>query len=87
MNWSIADLSRVSGVEASQVSKICAGKFRFINASVLQICITLGVKAESVPVLRSTELLVDDLAAAWAAARPNAVHLGDLLDRLVRLRG
>lgn len=86
-NWSIAELSRVSGVEASQVSKICAGKFRFINASVLQICMTLGIKAEAVPALPAADLLVDDLAAAWAAARPNAVFLGDLLDRLVRLRG
>lgn len=87
-NWSIAELSRASGVEASQVSKVCAGKFRFINASVMQICITLGAMPEAVPALPATDLvLVDDLAAAWAAARPNAVLLGDLLDRLAGLRG
>lgn len=85
--WSVAMLARVSGIEASQVSKICAGKFRFLNASVLQICTTLDVmpsgEAGSQRVDRQA---ADEVAAAWAAARPHTILLSQLLDRLVRDR-
>lgn len=85
--WSVATLSRISGVEASQVSKICSGKFRFLNASVLQICTTLGVWPEAGARPQPADrLVVHEVAAAWAAARPNAVLLGALLDRLIRAR-
>jgi transcriptional regulator with XRE-family HTH domain len=85
--WSIATLARRSGVEASQVSKICAGKFRFLNASVMQICTTLDVYPEPKAERQGGDRRVtDEVAAAWAAARPHAVLLADLLDRLVRSR-
>jgi transcriptional regulator with XRE-family HTH domain len=86
--WSLADLSRFSGVEASQVSKICAGKFRFINASVMQICTVLNVRPRQVAALPPADTpLVKEVTAAWTAARPSAVLLSELLDRLARARG
>ncbi len=84
----MAELSRFAGVEASQVSKICAGKFRFINASVMQICTALGIRPERISVPQpADQLLVEEVTEAWAAARPSAVMLSELLDRLARARG
>lgn len=85
--WSVATLARMSGVEASQVSKICAGKFRFLNASVLQICMTLNITPSGEAGPQGVDRRVaDEVTAAWAAARPHTVLLGELLDRLVRNR-
>ena len=85
--WSVATLARESGVEPSQVSKICAGKFRFLNASVMQICTTLNVyPASKAELQQGDRSMTVEVAAAWAAARPHAALLADLLDKLVQSR-
>lgn len=40
---SFADLSALSGVDASQVSRICRGQFVTFSDSVMRICTALGL--------------------------------------------
>jgi transcriptional regulator with XRE-family HTH domain len=40
---SFADLSAMSGVDASQVSRICRGQFVTFGDSVVRICMVLGL--------------------------------------------
>ena len=44
-----ADIARISGVDASQVSRILAGEFVTFGSAVVRICNTLGVTPDAIP--------------------------------------
>ncbi|MGB3723789.1 MAG: helix-turn-helix transcriptional regulator [Pacificimonas sp.] len=43
-----AEIGRLAGVDPSQVSRICRGRFKRISYNVVQVCSVLGIKIETV---------------------------------------
>ncbi|CAK0763874.1 HTH cro/C1-type domain-containing protein [uncultured Gammaproteobacteria bacterium] len=60
---SLAEISKMAGVHPSQVSRICAGRFKTFSNNVMQICTVLDV---SVPQLESGAVETDP---RWAEAQ------------------
>jgi transcriptional regulator with XRE-family HTH domain len=46
-HWSQTGLARRCGLNQSQVSRICAGRFVSFSSSIMQICMTLGLSTDS----------------------------------------
>lgn len=69
-NLTQADLSKMSNVHASQISRICAGQFKTFSNNVVQICKVLKVK---VPRLEEEE----DMDAEWAKAYASLRRIWD----------
>jgi transcriptional regulator with XRE-family HTH domain len=63
-----ADISRISGVDASQVSRICSGNFKTFSYNVMQICTSLGI---DVPCHEPDE------APDWVAAQSSLRRIWD----------
>jgi len=43
-----SEISRLTGVDPSHVSRICRGEFKTLSDSVVQICKVLGIEVETV---------------------------------------
>lgn len=66
---SYADLSKMTNVHASQVSRICSGGFRTFSNNVVQICTALGVKVPRVT--------TGSMDADWAKAHASLLRIWD----------
>lgn len=47
LGLSYADIARISGVDASQVNRICRGRFRNLSENVLQVCTALNIAPDT----------------------------------------
>ena len=86
-----SELSKLSGVHASQVHRICSGKFRTLSHSVVQICKILGVAepsaahGEDVP--DPDQARIERTAIAlWDRTHEDADRIVGLLRQLSELR-
>lgn len=48
LRYSNAEIASLSGVDPSQVSRICNGHFKTMSNNVVQVCKALGLKVEDV---------------------------------------
>lgn len=88
----ISDLARLANVDASQVSRICAGDFRTLSSNVVQICRVLGLSVEAVDPPKS----LDDAAwsrleaavrGAWDQTPSGADKLVNVMNAVAAIRG
>jgi len=88
---SYADISRATGVDPSQVSRICKGDFRTFSDNLVQICRVLKVK---IPRIAPT----DDVDREWSKVHSSvnricrehpdgAKLIGRVLDAIADLQG
>jgi DNA-binding Xre family transcriptional regulator len=82
---SITVLAEVSGVEQSQTSRICLGKFSSISSNVMQICITLGLQPQPNGSLLSNALAAG-LASLWDGTKEDEERLLNLLGAIARVK-
>jgi transcriptional regulator with XRE-family HTH domain len=87
--WSQQELAARAKVSQSQVSRAIAGSFKKRNASIIQICITLGMDVGNVSAPRSSddrekiERCATDL---WDGTRVDADRIVTLLRQIAALR-
>lgn len=94
----IGQIARMSGVDASQVSRVLGGQFRTLSHNVVQICKALDADPESLSAPpRADEgrrksqdaaalRLQDHLLAVWDRTPADADRLAAFLDQLAVLR-
>ena len=85
--FSYNDLAAVSRVDAAQSYRICKGRFRRLNQSVLQICKALEVDPPGevfarLPAGPPNQLITLELSAAWARISEGADKLAQVLRAL-----
>jgi predicted transcriptional regulator len=85
MGLSVSRLAEVSGVEQSQTSRICSGRFSSVSSNVMQICITLGLQPEPHGILLS-QVLATRLASLWDGSTEDEDKLLKLLDAVAALK-
>lgn len=86
---SYAEISAISGVSQSQVSRICRGQFKRLSENVLQICIALGVPMKSPVVqksLRAEQRLQAEIVRIWDGSEEGALRLVRFLRSLSNLQ-
>lgn len=84
----IAQIARMTKVDAGQVSRICRGEFRTLSSNVVQICNILDVEIGG-HVQRQGNLdsrLVARLMDLWDGTPEDTLRLSQLLAQLTRLR-
>lgn len=83
---SYADIAKICGVHASQVSRICRGDFKTISYNVVQICKALGLNIEMVTPERKVEpgwLKVEASARRlWEKSQCNSDQVSKLLEAI-----
>lgn len=88
---SFAEISRLTGIDPSQVSRICRGEFKTFSPSVMQICTFLGVSLDR----RETEGGDTDVAwervqssmrRIWDETPEGAMAIIRMLDAIAELR-
>lgn len=47
LGYNYSEISRLSGVNQGQVSRICRGHFKTASGNVMQICMILGIEIQS----------------------------------------
>ncbi|MEM1195663.1 MAG: helix-turn-helix transcriptional regulator [Pseudomonadota bacterium] len=86
-----SEISRLSGVDPSQVSRICRGEFKTLSDSVVQICKALRIEVETI----STDPALDDPAwlkieasirAIWDKTPEDAEKIARLIQTIGQLR-
>lgn len=89
-NLSYAEIAEIARVHASQVSRICAGNFKTLSNSVVQVCKVLRVK---VPKLDEKDSMDVEWAKAHASLRriwdgtpEGAATIRRMLDAIADLR-
>lgn len=88
---SYAEISRLSHVHSSQVSRICKGEFKTISHNVVQICITLGLELASIrtpatKVDASWSKLEASVRRIWDNTPEGANKIARMLDTIGQLR-
>lgn len=83
---SAADLSRHSGVDASQVSRILAGSFKKCSQNVMQICTLLDVGASMNPIDGARGRIMNGALAMWDGTSEDADAIVALLAQIKRIR-
>ncbi|NOT39075.1 MAG: helix-turn-helix domain-containing protein [Alphaproteobacteria bacterium] len=88
LNYS--DIARISNVHASQVHRICSGRFQTLSHNVVQVCKALGLDE---PPFGKTKMTDPDQAriestavALWDRSREDADRIVRLLRQLSDLR-
>ncbi len=82
-----ADISRLSGVEQSQVHKICNGHFRSLTSNVMQICTTLDIRLPEASTGDYEGRLYAAVVALWDRTAADGDRLLRLLQDLREIRG
>lgn len=86
-------LGRSAGVDPGQANRICRGRFRRLDQSVLQICTVLGVTPpgeQQLPPLPSdaaAQKITRELMAAWDQTPEGADRLAQVLRAMREYRG
>lgn len=86
---SYAAISKLSGVDESQVSRICRGQFKRLSENVVQICIALGVPMKSPVALSGTgaeQRLQAEILRVWDGTEEGALRLVRFLRSLSNLQ-
>lgn len=90
LGYSDAMLSRLSGVHASQISRICRADFRTISSNVLQICNALALPI--VPPIRDDRPATDDwvkiedaVRRAWDQTPDGAIKLVRVMEAIAAM--
>ena len=81
-----SDLARETGIETSQVNKICHGRFKSMTANVMQICTRLGIVGDVVDEDGYARRLSSAVVALWDQTPDDGVRLLRLLDSLKEIR-
>ncbi|WFR97508.1 helix-turn-helix domain-containing protein [Rhizobium tumorigenes] len=85
LGLSFTEIAALSGVDASQVNRVCHGHFRTMNPSVVQICNSLGLSVrDSEPV--APQRLVRALCALWDGTPEDEERLVTLLTLLGHMK-
>jgi len=74
MGLSRSDIGKLTGVDASQVSRICRGQFKTISHNVVQVCKAVGLKAPVAEPVSSTDI-------EWLKVEASARRLWEKSDR------
>jgi hypothetical protein len=89
--FSTADISRSTGVDPGQASRICSGNFRTLSHNVVKICTFLGVDTQpatpaDAPGAPLPSKLVGAVAALWDGSPRGTETLLNLLQQLAKFQ-
>ena len=87
---SFADISKLSGVDPSQVGRICKGTFKTFSHNVVKVCNALDVRIPQVkPDIMDKELSKahSSLLKIWDKTPEGAIKLRRMLDTIAQLHG
>lgn len=85
---SFADISKISGVDPSQVGRICKGTFKTFSHNVVRVCNALDVTIPQIkPAVIEKELSKahSSLLKIWDRTPEGAVKLRRMLDTIAQL--
>jgi hypothetical protein len=91
LGLSFAEIARSAKVDPAQVARICQGTFKTASANLMQICLTLGVESQHLPIeTGSTDMHRRRLEAGvieiWDRTPQDARRILKLLRQLAELR-
>lgn len=86
-----ADIARSTGIDPSQVNRICRGQFKTLSANVVQICTYLGISEPhrpltSVDIDQHRRQLEAGVLEMWDRTPQDAERILRLLRQLTELR-
>jgi transcriptional regulator with XRE-family HTH domain len=88
--WTISRLSKQTGVDQGQVSKIDAGSFKTFASSVLKICMELGMDPTAycgaTKPDNDRKAIVDSAMSIWDGTHRDAELVVSLLREIAKLR-